>query len=121
MSSTALYGNEDARPAQKKLSTVKLAEVNGSNKVVPMNYDETRGQKLQRASAAKQGAVVGCLGSRGAQDAIGGYRDNDVTAALVNGKHNNPAVQRPANDARVVKASSKIAWAQPKGQALTFQ
>ena len=30
------------------------------------------------------------MGSAGAQDAIGGYRDNDVTSSLVNGKHNNP-------------------------------
>ena len=54
--------------------------------------------------------MVGVLGSAGAQDAIGGYRDNDVTASLVNGKHNNPAVLKAKGEPRRGKASSKVNW-----------
>ena len=51
------------------------------------------------------------LGSAGAQDAIGGYRDNDVTANLVNGKHNNPrAMVDQTVASRAVKNSSKVSW-----------
>ena len=46
MTSSALYGDADPRPAQKKISTVKVAEMGGSNKVTYMNYNELRGQKL---------------------------------------------------------------------------
>ena len=98
-----------------------MAEIGGSGIVKPLGHDELRGQKLQRATAAKQAAVVGCLGSKGAQDAIGGYRDNDVTASLVNGKHNNPAVNRPENKARAAKASTNVSWVQPQGRKLTLQ
>ena len=65
--------------------------------------------------------MVGVLGSAGAQDAIGGYRDNDVTANLVNGKHNNPAVLTAKGQPRRGKASSKVNWEQPKGRKLTLQ
>jgi len=61
--------------------------------------------------------VVGCLGSAGAQDAIGGYRDNDVTSNLVNGKHNNPTIVRDkGQQVRRQKASSTVKWEQPKGR-----
>ena len=60
---------------------------------------------------ARQAAVVGVMGSKGAQDAIGGYRDNDVTANLVNGKHNNPrAMVDQTVASRAVKNSSKVSW-----------
>ena len=65
--------------------------------------------------------MVGVLGSAGAQDAIGGYRDNDVTANLVNGKHNNPAVLKAKGGPRAAKASSNVKWEQPKGRKLTLQ
>ena len=62
------------------------------------------------------------MGSAGAQDAIGGYRDNDVTSSLVNGKHNNPAiVKEKGQQLRRLKASSQVKWEQPKGRKLTLQ
>ena len=119
--SDALYGTEPARPAQKKVSAAKTAALGGSDTVKPLSHGQLQSQKLQKASQAKQGAVVGVLGSAGAQDAIGGYRDNDVTSGMVNAKHNNPAVMRPPNDARRTKASSNVSWQQPKGRQLTLQ
>ena len=116
MPSEALYGETQQRSAMKKQSSVKTAEIGGSGAVKPLSYDELREQKLTTASAAKQQAVVGCLGSAGASEAINGYRDNDVTANLVNGKHNNPAVLRPENNPRKAKASSNVKWVQPKGR-----
>ena len=118
--SDKLYGTDPPRPAQKKLTTVKMAELGGVDAVKPLSHSQLQSQKLTKASAAKQQAVVGCMGSAGAQDAIGGYRDNDVTANLVNGKHNNPAVMRPANNQRAAKASSNVSWNQPKGRQLTL-
>ena len=67
-------------------------------------------QKVRPGTNARQGAVRGILGSTGASDAIVGYRDNDVTANMVNGKHDNPAVMRPPQERRQVKASSKVSW-----------
>ena len=66
--------------------------------------------------------MVGVLGSAGAQDAIGGYRDNDVTSNLVNGKHNNPTMMSAKGaQMRRLKASSNVKWEQPKGCQLTLQ
>jgi len=65
---------------------------------------EILSQKLDYGNAAKKNAVAGCLGSRGATDAIAGYRDNDITANLVNAKHINPAVLNPPRGAVVAKA-----------------
>ena len=95
------------------MSAVKIAEIGGSGSVKPLSHGQLQSQKLQSASNAKQSAVVGVLGSKGANDAIAGYRDNDVTHNLVNGKHNNPAVMKPTNDARRTKASSNVSWNQP--------
>ena len=64
--------------------------------------------------------MVGVLGSAGAQDAIGGYRDNDVTSNLVNAKPVNPNISSGAVKSRVVKASSKVNWTQPKSRKLTL-
>ena len=99
------------------MSAVKMAEIGGSGTVKPLSHGQLQSQKLQNASSSKQSAVVGVLGSRGATDAISGYRDNDVTHNLVNSKHNNPAVMKPANDARRGKASSNVNWSQPKGSS----
>ena len=86
-----------------------------------MDYEGCRKQSLQGASAPKQNAVVGIHNSRGAGDAIAGYRDNDVTCGMVNGKHNNPAVQRPPQERRAAKASTNVSWTQPQGRKLTLQ
>ena len=43
MSSSALYGDAEPRPAQKKLSKVKVSEIGGSYTVEPLNYDHLRG------------------------------------------------------------------------------
>ena len=53
MQSETLFGDEPARPAQKKLSAVKIAEIGGSGAAKHASFDELRGQKLQTASAAK--------------------------------------------------------------------
>ena len=103
------------------MSAVKLAEIGGSGTVKPLSHGQVTSQKLQTASAARQGAVVGVLGSRGASDAISGFRDNDVTHNLVNGKHNNPAMMNVKSESRATKASSNVKWSQPKGRKLTLQ
>ena len=77
------------------MTATKVAEINGSNTVKPLNFQSMSEQKVRPGTQAKQGAVKGILGSAGASDAINGYRDNDVTANMVNGKHDNPAVMRP--------------------------
>ena len=93
--SSTLYGDEPERPSRMKMSTVKIAEIGGSGIVKPLSHTELQSQQLQTFSAAKQSAVIGVHGSRGASDVLAGYRDNDVTHNLVNAKHNNPAVLNP--------------------------
>ena len=110
-----------------------MAECVGKDYAKPMTMQQEKQQKLTYGNNARQAAVVGVLGSAGAQDAIGGYRDNDVTTGLVNGKHNNPrAMVDQTVASRAVKNSSKVAWTQPaqtinpdgtvaKGRKLTLQ
>ena len=88
-----------------------MAEIVGKDYAKPMTMAQERQQKLTYGNDARQAAVVGVLGSAGAQDAIGGYRDNDVTANLVNGKHNNPrAMVDQTVASRAVKKSSNVSW-----------
>ena len=92
------------------MTTAKLAEIGGSDTVKPLNFKAMSAQKNRPGNQSKQSAVGGFLGSAGASDAITGYRNNDVTANMVNGKHDNPAVLRPPQERRAVKASSKVSW-----------
>ena len=102
------------------MSAVKLAEIGGSGTVKPLSHGQLTSYKLQSASAARQGVAVSVHGSSGTTQAISGYRDNDVTHNLVNGKHNNSAVMNVTAAPRATKASSNVKWSQPKGRKLTL-
>ena len=48
--SESIYGVDNPRPAQKKISTVKNAELGGSDTVKPLGCGQLQAQKLQKAT-----------------------------------------------------------------------
>ena len=71
------------------MTSTKNAELGGSNAVNPTPIKEWKNDQTKDVRAS---ALSGCLGSKGAGDAIAGYKDNDITANLVNAKHTNPGI-----------------------------
>lgn len=116
MTSDLLYASSPQKPVAKKMTNRKIAEIGGSEAVRGLDMNQMLSQSLCKTRTVRTQAVEGVLGSKGASEAIGGYRDNDITANLVNTKHTNPAVMNPGKEARMTKASSKVNWNQPKGR-----
>ena len=100
------------------MTSTKTAELGGSGAVKPVPMSEWSNTQTKDVRA---GALSAVHGGSGSKDAIAGYKDNDVTAKLVNTKHNNPAISKVKDEKRAVKASSKVSWEQPKGRQLTLQ
>ena len=113
-----LYGGKDDKPVAKKMTSTKTAELGGSGAVKPVPMSEWKNASTKDTRA---GALSAVHGGKGAVDAIAGYKDNDVTASLVNCKHANPTLSKVKDQPRAVKASSKVNWEQPKGRQLSLQ
>ena len=92
------------------MTSVKQAEIGGSDAVKGLDKNQLQSQALCKTRVARTSAVVGIHGSEGASRAINGYRDNDVTANLVNAKHNNLGVYSVPKESRRAKASSNVNW-----------
>ena len=102
----------------KKGTSTKNSELAGSNAINPPPSVKPANAGVKDKRAADCGAI---LGSKGATDAIAGYKDNDITANLVNSKHTNPTISAAKDGGRVGKASSKVSWEHKKGSILTLQ
>lgn len=102
----------------KKGTSTKNSELAGSNVVNPPPSVKPANSQVKDKRTSDMNAV---LGSRGATDAISGYKDNDITANLVNSKHTNPTISAAKDNGRVGKASSKVSWEHKKGSILTLQ
>ena len=86
ISSDLLYADKHERSECKKGTHNKTKEIVGSGVVQPLSYEQLQVQDLKYGRQTRDVAIEGCLGSKGATDAIKGYRDNDVTFHLVNAK-----------------------------------
>ena len=118
--SADLYWNRQDQAVAKKGTSIKTSELVGSNAVNYVDLDtlkaEAKDTKLKRAFD-----LGDIHGGRGVKECIGGYRDNDKRAGVVDTKISKPNMEGYVPAQRVVKASSNVSWAHGKGQPLTLQ
>lgn len=88
------------------MTAKKTAEILGSGVTTALEFGELKKQNLKHGSECRGHAIEGCLGSKGATEAIRGYNDNDITSNLVNGKHTNPTLYSQKKPVAKAKASS---------------
>ena len=71
------------------MTAIKSAEISGMGVVKPLDQNQQQMQNLSHGSKKQQRDAVGVRGSSGVTSSVHGYKDNDITAALVNSKHTN--------------------------------
>ena len=71
--SNILYGGQEEKKQQKKGSSVKAAEIGGSNAVNYLDNNQQQSQNLQKGSKRAQANAEGVRGSTGITSAIHGY------------------------------------------------
>ena len=118
--STDLYMNRHETSPQKKNTLVKRGELIGGGYVKPMDTQTMWNSQKQYGSQAKQVRIIGSLHSKGTTQSIHGFRDNDVTSALVNAKHSSLMIMN-ARTREVNKHKAQVSWVHGKGTPLTLQ
>ena len=110
--SDILYGGKEEVKQQKKSSSVKCAELGGSNAVTHLTPAQLKQQNLAYGSSKKRADAIGVRGSSGIMGSVHEYKDNDITYNLVNSKHTGNRADGKRADH---KPKAQAEWNYPKG------
>ena len=90
---------------QKKCTDVKRDEIIGSNLIAQV--EQTMKSLLKTENERRARILDAVLGSRQARQCIHGYKDNDVTYRLTNGKHTQFSTYKPEMGPTIAALASK--------------